>query len=84
MVLADILDELGKQIEAQIRELGGEATYVYLDVTQEENWRRAVELAEGRYSKLDVLANNAGITIGTRSIGETSDEEWDRLMAVNA
>lgn len=84
VVFGDILDELGKQVEAQIRELGGEASYVHLDVTQEEDWRRAVELAESKYNKLNVLVNNAGITIGTRSIEDTTEADWDRIMAINA
>jgi NAD(P)-dependent dehydrogenase (short-subunit alcohol dehydrogenase family) len=79
----DILDEEGMKLEAEIRELGGEVTYVHLDVTGEEDWQRAVELAENRYGKLDVLVNNAGITIGTQRIEEISTEDWDRTMDIN-
>ena len=41
VVLGDVLDEEGKQVEAQINESGGDATYVHLDVTQEGDWRSA-------------------------------------------
>jgi len=45
VVLGDVLDEQGKQVEAEIRASGGEATYVHLDVTREGDWREAVETA---------------------------------------
>lgn len=83
VVFGDILDDLGKQVEAQVRELGGKATYIHLDVTQEEDWRRAVELAENRYGKLDILVNNAGIAM-RKSLEDTTGDDWDRIMAINA
>jgi NAD(P)-dependent dehydrogenase (short-subunit alcohol dehydrogenase family) len=49
-------------VEAHIHELGGQATYVHLDVTSEEGWRRAVETAVNSYGGLDVLLNNASRT----------------------
>ncbi|MBI3329865.1 MAG: glucose 1-dehydrogenase [Nitrospinae bacterium] len=82
IVFGDILDEEGKHVETEIRAQGGEATYVHLDVTRSADWRRAVQIAESQYSKLDVLVNNAGIVIrGT--IEETSAGDWDRIMAIN-
>src|SRR5215468_4463806 len=63
VVLGDVLDTQGKQVEAEIRAAGGDATYVHLDVTREADWRAAVATAEQRYGKLDVLVNNAGILL---------------------
>ena len=83
VVFGDVQDEDGKKVEAEIRELGHEATYVHLDVTREDDWRTAIETAVSRYGKLDVLVNNAGILI-RKSIEETSEEDWDRIMAINA
>lgn len=83
VVIGDLLDEEGKQVEAQINESGGDATYVHLDVTQEDDWRSAVETAVSRYGKLDILVNNAGILI-RKSLEETTVEDWDRIMGVNA
>jgi len=64
VVVGDILDDEGMKVEAEIRELGGEATYVHLDVTKEDDWIKAVELTESRYGKLNVLVNNADISLG--------------------
>ena len=83
VVLGDILDDEGKQVEAEINESGGEATYVHLDVTRDDDWRSAVETAVSLYGKLDVLVNNAGILI-SKGLEETTAEDWDRIMGVNA
>ena len=83
VVFGDILDESGKQVEAEIHEAGGEAAYVHLDVTREADWRTAVNTAIDRYGKLDILVNNAGILI-RKGIEDTTQEEWDRIMGVNA
>ena len=82
VVFGDILDDQGKQVEAQIIEAGLDATYVHLDVTNEAQWRSAVETAVGKYGRLNVLVNNAGILI-RKAIEETTEEEWDRIMGVN-
>ena len=83
VVFGDILDDQGKQVEAEINEAGGEALYVHLDVTQEADWESAVETAVSRYGKLDILVNNAGITI-RKNVEDTTEEDWDRIMAINA
>jgi NAD(P)-dependent dehydrogenase (short-subunit alcohol dehydrogenase family) len=82
VVLGDISDELGREVEAEIRAAGGEATYTHLDVTQEDQWRAAMALVIDRYGRLDILVNNAGTT-NRFSIEEMTGEEWDRVMTVN-
>jgi 3alpha(or 20beta)-hydroxysteroid dehydrogenase len=82
VVFGDILDEAGRKVEAEIRAAGGEATYVHLDVTNEDQWRAAVDTAVQGYGKLDILVNNAGILL-RKSIEEMTVDEWDRIMAVN-
>ena len=83
VVFGDILDDAGKQVEAQIHEAGGEALYVHLDVTSAEDWASAVGTAVSRYGKLDILVNNAGISI-RKKVEDTTEDDWDRVMAINA
>jgi NAD(P)-dependent dehydrogenase (short-subunit alcohol dehydrogenase family) len=83
VVVGDVLEPEGKAVEEQIRAAGGEATFVRLDVTSEADWGHAVATAERLYGRLDVLVNNAGIG-GGRRIEDTTLEEWERTMAVNA
>lgn len=83
VVFGDVLDDQGRKVEAEVRELGGEATYVHLDVTREADWQAVVKTTLARYGHLNILVNNAGILI-RKSIEETTVEDWDRIMAVNA
>ena len=83
VVLGDILDEEGRMVEAQINETGGDAKYVHLDVTSEDDWKAAVREAVDAYGKLDILVNNAGISL-RKGVEDTSGDEWDRVQEVNS
>ncbi|RSZ63453.1 SDR family oxidoreductase [Corynebacterium hylobatis] len=80
VVIGDIADERG---HALAEEIGTEhAHYVHLDVTDHRNWENAVRETVGRFGKLDVLINNAGIfTAG--SVEEASVPDWDRTIAID-
>ncbi len=82
VVIGDLLEDEGQQVEAEIAEAGGEAVFVKLDVTSEEDWDGAVSTAVDRFGKLDILVNNAGIYHGG-TVEEESGEEWDRVMGIN-
>jgi cyclopentanol dehydrogenase len=83
VVFGDVRDDDGKKVEAAIRGAGREATYVHLDVASEADWQAAVRTAVERYGRLDVLINNAAITIPRVPIEERTVAEWDQVMAVN-
>jgi cyclopentanol dehydrogenase len=83
VVIGDVLETEGKQIEAEINETGGECLFVPLDVTDENQWNEAVAATLGRFGKLDILINNAGI-FRTGRVEETSSAEWDQVMDINA
>jgi NAD(P)-dependent dehydrogenase (short-subunit alcohol dehydrogenase family) len=84
VVFGDVRDDDGKKVEAAIRAAGGDAVYTHLDVASETDWQAAVRLAVDRYGRLDVLINNAAITIPRVPIEERTVADWDRVMAVNA
>ena len=83
VVIADVREDDGRQVEAEITDLGGEAMFVMLNVADEANWESAVNDTVARFGKLDVLVNNAGVT-GSGEPNYASSETWDRLMDVNA
>ncbi len=83
VVIGDLLDVDGIRVAAEIAELGGEAVYVHLDVTREEDWQSAVQAAVSAFGKLDVLVNNAGIWRRGR-VEDTSVEDWDAVQNVNS
>jgi NAD(P)-dependent dehydrogenase (short-subunit alcohol dehydrogenase family) len=82
VVLADIDVAGGEATAAAIAEAGGRAVFVRCDVTRSDDCLRAVEAAVGSFGGLDVVFNNAGI-IRRADVVETTEEEWDRVMAVN-
>jgi NAD(P)-dependent dehydrogenase (short-subunit alcohol dehydrogenase family) len=82
LVIGDVLDEQGRQTISAIQTAGGQAEYVHLDVTKEEHWTAAVDLAVSTFGKLDILVNNAGVFIG-KGIEEITLDEWNKLIAVN-
>ena len=83
VIIGDMLEEQGRKVEAEINETGGECVFVPLDVTDEDAWQRAVNLAVSRFGKLDILVNNAGI-YRAHDVLETTSAEWDQVMDVNA
>ncbi len=80
VVFGDVLDDLGHEVAAEV---GDDAVYVHHDVSQEEDWERTVGEAEGRFGKLDVLVNNAGILEFGTVTHETSLADYMRLIEVN-
>ena len=82
VVIGDVLEDEGKQTEAEINEAGGQCLFVSLDVTSEENWNQTVAATVARFGKLDILVNNAGI-FPLGNVEETTVEMWDRVMAIN-
>ena len=82
VVLTDILDEEGEAVAAEIRQQGGDAIYIRLDVTQEQQWQDVIQTTVDRYGKLDILVNNAGIFPMVR-VEDTSVELWEQVMDIN-
>jgi NAD(P)-dependent dehydrogenase (short-subunit alcohol dehydrogenase family) len=84
VVLGDILEAEGRQVESEIRSTGGDAVFVRLDVTSEADWQQAVDTAVARFGKLNVLVNNAGVSAGHARIEDVSVDAWNRVMSINA
>lgn len=77
------LDRAGGEAGAlAIDQAGGRAVFISGDVARGGDCRAAVERTVAAYGRLDILFNNAGI-IRRASVVDTSEEEWDRVMAVN-
>jgi NAD(P)-dependent dehydrogenase (short-subunit alcohol dehydrogenase family) len=77
LLLCDVREELLAEVAAEI---GGHARR--LDVTSSSDWERAVEEAEARFGRVNVLFNNAGIAINN-GVEDTTEEEWSAIVAVN-
>ena len=80
--IADILEEQGRALAAEISNAGGEAMFVRLDVNSEREWTEAVDAVVSAYGRLDILVNNAGI-FQRANVEETSSADWDRMLSIN-
>ncbi|MEV0645449.1 SDR family oxidoreductase [Phytomonospora sp. NPDC050363] len=75
-------EELGREVEREIRDAGGEATYIRADVRVEEDVRAFVEQTVAVHGGLDVCFNNAGISI-ERRLHEMTAAEWDDVVGTD-
>lgn len=76
-------DALGKQVEAEIRAKGGEATWMVTDVRDPAQVKAFVEATVSTYGRLDVLFNNAGIFMTPALIEDIPVENFDDMIRTN-
>jgi NAD(P)-dependent dehydrogenase (short-subunit alcohol dehydrogenase family) len=82
VAVVDINEAAGQAVVQKIADDGGRATFIRCDVTQAADCRRAVQETVDQLGSLEILFNNAGI-IRRANVLETTEAEWDRVMAVN-
>jgi NAD(P)-dependent dehydrogenase (short-subunit alcohol dehydrogenase family) len=83
VVAADIDHGGAEETARLITEAGGQALAAACDVTRAEQITHALDATVQRFGRLDIAFNNAGIEQPVKPAHEISDEEWDRLFAVN-
>lgn len=79
VVLTDLNEEKGNAFAA---ELGENAIFVKQNVANEEDWKNVVAKAEETFGPVNVLVNNAGITMA-KSITDTSVEDYRKIIEIN-
>jgi len=82
VTIVDVNEAQGKMVAEEIHKNGGRAQFVPCDVTCSVDCQRAVNATVEAFDRLDILFNNAGI-IRRTSVLTISEEDWDRVMAVN-
>ena len=84
VVLTDVSDQAGEQVENEISSSGGDALYIHADVSSESEAEAMIAAAVERYGALDVLYNNAGVMLpADSSVASTEESVWDTTLAVN-
>lgn len=83
VAVTDVLEEQGRKTTKEIQDAGGVAEYWHLDVSQEAEVARVFADVNSRFDRIDVLANNAGISGVNKPTHEVTETDWDKLMAVN-
>ena len=82
VVVVDIDEPKGQAVVQSMVDEGGKAIFLHCDVTRASDCQSAVSKAVEELGKIDVLFNNAGI-IRRASVVDTTEEEWDQVMATN-
>jgi NAD(P)-dependent dehydrogenase (short-subunit alcohol dehydrogenase family) len=83
VILNDIRVDAAERVASEIRAAVGSTRTQQLDVAEESQVKAAIERVAATEGRLDILVNNAGVShVGT--VLETSLEDWERVMSVNA
>lgn len=83
IVAADLNEETGQETVKQIKDNGGEAVFVKVDVSNEDDVKKMVRTAVDQFGKLSILFNIAGCPQRTKAFETIQNDEWDRIMDVN-
>lgn len=83
VVCADRLHAVADETAQAIRNAGGRADAVALDVADVQSWDAACDEILSTHPSVQLICNNAGVTCARSPIGGTDVDDWDRLIAVN-
>lgn len=82
-VIADVLDDKGRETVEEVKKIGRDALYVHCDVSDGQQVRDMVAQAIDKYKKIDQLVISAGIGASVTFLDKLTEEAWDKMMAIN-
>lgn len=82
VVLSGRREDRGRENAQRIIDAGGDAIFVTMDVSEQDQVKRMVQTAMETYKRIDILVNNAGILVNKTFENSTVDD-WTRLMSVD-
>ena len=82
VVVADLTEEGCKARVDELTQLGGQASWCTVNVTQRESIERLLDTALMQVGRVDILVNCAGVNAGTTFLDAT-DADWDRVLTIN-
>ncbi|MBN9260689.1 MAG: glucose 1-dehydrogenase [Hyphomicrobium sp.] len=82
VIVADVNDDAGNRVVAEIRKSGGTADFVDCDVSEKLDVHNLIAKALEVHGRIDVLVNNAGI-VDDAPFLDLPEEEFDRILGVN-
>ena len=83
VIVADVLEGEGAECIALLEEHGARAAFIRTDVTREADLKAAVAAAIGRFGRLDIAVNNAGLEHSGRFITDITPQDMERIFAIN-
>ncbi len=82
VVVADVFEDAGKATVGAIQGAGGESTFVWTDVREEDSCAALMEITVRTYGRIDALVNNAG-AFPRGTLEETTTDFWESVLALN-
>ncbi len=82
VAVTDVDEEAAKQVATEIEEAGGTALYLALDVSNAERVQIAVDEVAKAFGGIDVLVNNAGISVHSPIDSSGFESSWARALDV--
>lgn len=83
VAIFDMLETEGQALASNLSANGHEAAFWKVDVSDEIALKSAIDAAANRFGGLNVIVNNAGISGSPKPSDQVSEDEWDRVQAVN-
>ena len=83
VMLVDVNQRLGDDTVKLIEDQGGRAAFIAADVRDEGQMRRAFEETIGRFGRLDIVFNNAGIATPQPGFTRIAVEDWKRVLDID-
>ena len=83
VVLSDINEEEGNRVLEEIKKNNGKGVFIKADTSKPADSQKSVEMAVGKFGRLDIAVNNAGIGGAMAPVGEYEIEEWNKVIAIN-
>jgi NAD(P)-dependent dehydrogenase (short-subunit alcohol dehydrogenase family) len=83
VVVSDISEQNAEETVRMIEEAGGRALVVGCDVTRSEDVKAALDETIKTFGRLDAAFNNAGVENEVKAMADVTEEEWDRIVAIN-
>ena len=83
VVVADVSEQGNQETARMIEEAGGRALAIRCDVTRAEDVKAALDKTIETFGRLDAAFNNAGVEQATAVLADITEEEWDRIVAIN-
>ncbi|MCX5998182.1 MAG: SDR family oxidoreductase [Chloroflexi bacterium] len=83
VAVADVVVQGGEETVRMIKEAGGQAMFVRVDVSKAVEVEEMIQKVVGAYGRLDCAFNNAGIDGPLASVAKYAEESWDRVININ-
>lgn len=82
VTVADINEETARRVASELADKGARAIAIVADVSKNSDIQSIVDQTLSHFGRIDILVNNAGLAL-FRSVEACTEEEWDRVFAVN-